>query len=142
MHEVGQSKGEIFDLLVLPKYGLLVLGSNTPRRRFPHALIANAHGLDRLPSILGHRFGRKGGHHLLGNSRADGLQRGAVVVVVVVVAGAELDDVREVARPQLQFHQQRPYVVVRLRKLWPVAGAARLSDDALDYDLPMMAWTA
>jgi hypothetical protein len=59
---------------------------------------------------------------------------GLTGAVVVVLAVSGVDDVPQVARLELQLHEKSPLVVVRLRQLGPVAGAAGLTNHALDDD--------
>ena len=132
LHNVGEAQGKVLDRLPIAERDLLVIRSQVLRRRLPYALVADAHRPDGLPCLLGRRLGRQSGYHLLGHTGADSFERGAIVVEVHVVF---LDGLPYVACLQVQLHQQRPRIVIRLGQLWPISRATRLPNDALDDDL-------
>jgi hypothetical protein len=81
------------------------------RHRLLHAVIADPHGRDRMPVLVGCILLSDRWHHLWWYHAAQGVKCHHLLLLIGVVV---LDNAPESSRLQLHFHQERPIEVTGL----------------------------
>ena len=102
LHQVGQAKGKVLDLLTWLKGKAFLLPSEVLQHRPVHTISADARRGDRFPCQLRRSLVGEGGAELGGDGSAQGLQGPTIVVV------ADAADVYCLPQPsslQLDLHQ-------------------------------------